>query len=288
MSTVQLTSSGKIKTNGLNLYCETFGNPADPAILLIMGLATPGWHWFPYFYEPLVQAGYYVIRFDSRDVGLSDWIDPADWLANPYTLEDLAQDAIGLLDTLGIAHAHIIGTSVGAAVAQRIAISHPRYIRTLSSLLSSGAASDLNFSPDILPQHDRFQTPSIDIFLHFWRSMAGTRFLFDEQRYRDLYHECFVVRKCYNPHCLTQQFTAVLRSGSRLSELDQISVPTLVVHGEVDPLITEAAALSYFQQIPQATYLALPGIGHEIPEGVAPTLLTAIFNLFSQVPNYAR
>ncbi len=286
MSTVLLTSSGKIKTNGINLYCETFGNPAHPAILLIMGLATPCLHWFPYFYEPLVQAGYYVIRFDSRDVGLSDRIDPADWLANPYTLEDLAQDAIGLLDTLGIANAHIIGTSVGAAVAQRMAISHPSYVRTLTSLISTGDASDLNFSPDILPQHDRFQTPSIEIHLHFWRSMAGTRFEFDEQRYRDLYHECFVVRKCYNPHCLTQQFTAVHRSGSRLSELPQIKVPTLVVHGHEDPLITEAAALNYFRQIPQATYLALPGIGHEIPEGIAPTVLAAIFNLFLQESNH--
>lgn len=286
MSTVPLTFSGKIKTNGLNLHCETFGNPADPAILLIMGLATPCVHWFPYFYEPLVRAGYYVIRFDSRDVGLSDWIDPTDWLANPYTLEDLALDAIGLLDTLGISAAHIIGTSVGAAVAQRMAVSHPSYVRTLTSLISTGDASSLNFSPDILPQYDRFQVPPIDLHLHFWRSMVGTRFPFDEQRYRDLYYECFVVRKCYNPHCLTQQLTAVLRSGSRLAELPQISVPTLVVHGQEDPLITEAAALTYFRQIPQATYLALPGIGHEIPEGIAPTVLTAIFDLFSQVSNY--
>jgi pimeloyl-ACP methyl ester carboxylesterase len=286
MPNTLLTSSGKIKTNGVNLYCETFGNPSHPAILLIMGLATPSFHWFPYFYEPLVLAGYYVIRFDSRDVGLSDWIDPVDWLAHPYTLEDLALDAIGLLDALGIAHAHLIGASVGGAVAQRIAISHPNYVRTLTSLISMGDASSLNFSPDILPPADRFQVPPIEIHLGFWRSMAGSRFPFDEQLYCDLYYECFVVHKCYNPYCLTQQFTAVVRSGSRLSELPQIGVPTLVVHGCEDPLITEAAALNYCRQIPHATYLGLAGIGHEIPAGIAPTVLAAIFDLFAQVPNH--
>jgi pimeloyl-ACP methyl ester carboxylesterase len=283
MSTISIESSGKIKTNGINLYYEAFGNPAHPAILLIMGLATPCFHWFPYIYEPLVNAGYYVIRFDNRDVGLSDWIDPADWLNRPYTLEDMAQDAIGLLDALGIARAHIIGASVGAAIAHRMAISHPSYVRTLTSLISFGDDRDLHFSPDILPQHDRFQTPSIDIHLGFWRSMAGTRFPFDEHRYRDLYHECFVVRKCYNPHSLTQQFTAVQRSGSRLSELNQIAVPTLVVHGMEDPLIAETAALAYAAEIPQVTYLPLAGIGHEIPEGIAPTVLAAIFELFTKV-----
>jgi pimeloyl-ACP methyl ester carboxylesterase len=283
MSTILLESSGRVKTNGINLHYEAFGNPSDPAILLIMGLATPCRHWFPYFYEPLVRAGYYVIRFDNRDVGLSDWIDPAEWLNRPYTLEDMAKDAIGLLDALAIANAHMIGVSVGAAIAQRIAISHPSYIRTLTSLLSFGAASSLNFSPDLLAQADRFQLPSIDIHLEFWRSMAGSRFPFDEQRYIDLYHECFVVHKCYNPHSLIQQFTAVQRSGSRMSELNRIAMPTLVIHGNEDPLITEATALAYAAQIPHVTYLALDGIGHEIPAGIIPTVLSAIFNLFAKV-----
>jgi pimeloyl-ACP methyl ester carboxylesterase len=282
MSTITLESSGKIKTNGIHLYYEAFGDPAHPAILLIIGLATPCFYWFPYFYEPLVRAGYYVIRFDNRDVGLSDWIEPANWQNHPYQLADMAKDTIGLLDALGVTDAHIIGASVGAAIAQHIAIEHPSYVRTLVSLISFGAASDLNFCPDLIPAAEKAH-PSIEFHLQFWRSLAGTRFPFDEQRYIDLYHECCVVRKCYNPHSLTQQFMAVQLAGSWRSKLAQITVPTLVVHGSEDPLITEVAALAYAQQIPQVTYLALAGVGHEIPAGIAPTVISAIFELFTQV-----
>jgi pimeloyl-ACP methyl ester carboxylesterase len=86
MSSIPIESSGKIQANGLNLYYEAFGNPAHPAVLLIMGLASQSLNWFPYFYEPIVQKGYYLIRFDNRDIGLSDRIDPATWATTPYTL----------------------------------------------------------------------------------------------------------------------------------------------------------------------------------------------------------
>jgi pimeloyl-ACP methyl ester carboxylesterase len=130
MSPIPLESSGKVKTNNLKLYYEAFGNPSHPAVLLIIGLASQSLQWFPYFYEPIVQRGYYVIRFDNRDIGLSDWIDPTVWEANPYSLEDMAADAIGLLDGLKIEKAHIIGASMGGAIAQRIAISYPNYVRS--------------------------------------------------------------------------------------------------------------------------------------------------------------
>lgn len=283
MSTVLLESSDKIKTNGLNLYYEAFGDPSHPVVLLIMGLASQCLHWFPYFYKPIVQQGYYVIRFDNRDIGLSDWTSPDDWQSNPYTLEDMAQDAIGLLDALHIDTAHIVGASMGGMIAQRIAISYPTYVQTLTSLLSAAEASSLGFNPSLLPAFDESQTPPLEIQLQFWAMLTGSRFPFDEQRYRELYHEGFEVRKGYNPHCLTHHLTAIHRSGSRLKELDRIQVPTLVVHGTEDPLIPEAHASVYAQQIPKAAYLALDGVGHEIPEGICPTVLSAIFDLFSRV-----
>jgi pimeloyl-ACP methyl ester carboxylesterase len=285
MLVIPLKSSGKAKTNTLNLYYEAFGNPTHPAVLLIMGLASQSLHWFPYFYEPIVQKGYYVIRFDNRDIGLSDRIPPATWATTPYTLEDMAQDTIGLLDTLNIKTAHIIGASMGGMIAQRIAISHPTYVHTLTSMLSAAEANSLGFDPSSLPESDPTQPPPLELQLQFWRMLTGSRFPFDEQRYRELYQEGFVIRQGYNPHCLIHHFTAIQRSGSRMSELNRITAPTLVVHGTEDPLIPEAHAAVYAQQIPNATYLSLDGVGHEMPEGISPTVLDAIFDLFSKASN---
>ncbi|MCG9891110.1 MAG: alpha/beta fold hydrolase [Thermosynechococcaceae cyanobacterium MS004] len=251
-------------------------------MLLIMGLASQSLNWFPYFYEPIVQQNYYVIRFDNRDIGLSDRIDPATWATNPYSLEDMAKDAIGLLDALNIKTAHIVGVSMGGMIAQRIAISHPSYVRSLTSLTSSADSANLGFDPSPNPPFDPAQLPPLDIQLQFWRLLSGSRYPFDAQRYRELYQEAFVIRQGYNPHCLTHHFTAIQRSGSRMAELSSITAPTLVVHGTEDPLIPEAHAALYAQQIPNATYLALDGVGHEIPEGAAPTVLPAILDLFSR------
>lgn len=283
MSPIPLESSGKVKTNSLNLYYEAFGNPSHPAVLLIMGLVSQSLQWFPYFYEPIVQKGYYVIRFDNRDIGLSDWIDPSVWEANPYSLEDMATDAIGLLDRLKIEKAHIIGASMGGAIAQRIAISYPNYTRSLTSMLSFAEANRLGFKPNLLPEFDRSQPPPVEIQLQFWKMLTGSRFPFDEPLYRDLYHQGFEVRKGYNPHCITHQLTAIQRSGSRMKELSSIKVPALVVHGTEDTLISEAHASVYVQQLPLGTYLALDGVGHEIPESICPTVLSAIFDLFEKV-----
>jgi pimeloyl-ACP methyl ester carboxylesterase len=283
MSTLPLQLSGKVQTNGLNLYYETFGNPSHPAVLLIMGLASQCLNWFPYFYEPIVQQGYYVIRFDNRDIGLSEWIPPATWNPNPYSLEDMAQDTVGLLDALNIKTAHIIGVSMGGMIAQRLAISYPSHVRSLTSLLSAAKADSLGFDPNQLPASDQTQPPPLEIQFQLWKLLAGSGFPFDEQRYRELYQEGFVVRQGYNPHCLAHHLTAIQRSGSRMPELSDIQVPTLVVHGIEDPLIPEAHAAVYAQQIPQATYLALNGVGHDIPEGACHTVLDAIFDLFSKV-----
>ncbi len=283
MPIVPPQSSGKTQSNNLNLYYEAFGDPSHPAVLLIMGLASQSLNWFPYFYELIVQQGYYVIRFDNRDIGLSDWIDPADWATKPYNLEDMAEDVIGLLNALNIDAVHIIGASMGGMIAQRLAISYPARVCSLTSMLSAAEANSLGFEPNLLPEFDRSQLPPLEIQLQFWKMLTGSRFPFDEQRYRDLYYQGFEVRKGYNPHCLIHQLTAIQRSASRMQELSSITVPTLVVHGTEDPLIPEAHAALYAQQIPQATYLALDGVGHEIPEGISPEVLATIFNLFSKV-----
>jgi pimeloyl-ACP methyl ester carboxylesterase len=282
MSVIPATLSRKVLTNSLNLYCEAFGNPDHPAVLLIMGLASQSLQWFPYFYEPIVKKGYYVIRFDNRDIGLSDRIDPTAWVASPYALEDMAKDAIGLLDHLNITKAHIIGASMGGMIAQRIAISHPNYVRSLTSLIAAAAADHLGFNPSLLPEFDRDQAPPLEIQLQIWKMLAGSGFPFDQELYQDLYHQGFEVRQGYNPHGMTHHLTAIQRSGSRMAELSSIQSPTLVIHGTEDPLIPIAHAEDYGKQIPKSTFLKMDRVGHEIPEGIAPKVLSTIFDLFSK------
>ena len=131
------TQSGKVRSNGIELYYESFGKPSNPAIVLIMGLDAQCVIWSMGFIEPLVKAGYNVVRFDNRDIGLSTWID--DWYrSTPYTLEDMAADTVGLLDALQIKKAHIMGASMGGMIAQRVAISYPERVLSLTSIMSSG------------------------------------------------------------------------------------------------------------------------------------------------------
>jgi pimeloyl-ACP methyl ester carboxylesterase len=132
---------GKAKVKDLNLYYEAFGNPSDPPVLLINGLSCQCLQWFSYFYKPIVERGYYVIRFDNRDVGLSTWIKGEDWEKQPYSLDDMAKDSFDLLEALKIDKAHIIGVSMGGAIAQRIAINYPDRILSLTSIASFAEAS---------------------------------------------------------------------------------------------------------------------------------------------------
>jgi pimeloyl-ACP methyl ester carboxylesterase len=275
--------TGTALANGMKLYYETFGDRNNPAVLLIMGLSCQCLQWFPYFIEPIVRQGYYVIRFDNRDVGLSTWIDPDDWQKNPYSLEDLAQDTVELLQALGIDKAHIIGASMGGAIAQQIAISYPTRVLSLTSIVSFADASalgmggiSLNFPSGV---------PSLAEYLGFWSMLAGTTFPLDVPLYTELYQESVVVRQGYNPNCMVHQLAAIGRSSSRMAELGKIGVPTLVLYGTADPLIQEAHAIDYASLIPGSKLIKMDGVGHDIPQGICDEIHPAIFNLLSKEQN---
>jgi pimeloyl-ACP methyl ester carboxylesterase len=279
---ISVHSQGTIKSNGIDIYYESFGNPNDPAVLLIMGLGSQCVHWFPYFYEPIVQKGYYVIRFDNRDLGLSSRV------SSPYTLENMAADTVGLLDALKIAQAHIIGISMGGMIAHRVAISDPKYVLTLTSIASSGDFSDSTLQPtptalflERMARYAQFDRASEEYNLGLWSSLAGSGFPFDKGLHRQLYQQSFKNRPGFNPDASQNQTQAMIASGSRLSELSAITVPTLVIHGTEDPMIPEGHALKYYPLISGAKYLKMPGVGHEIPEGISSTILPEIFNLLS-------
>jgi pimeloyl-ACP methyl ester carboxylesterase len=295
------TQSGKVLSNGIELYYETFGQPQHPAILLIMGLDAQCVMWSMRFIEPLVTAGYYVIRFDNRDIGLSTWMNDTWQRKNPYTLEDMAQDTVGLLDALHIAQAHVVGASMGGMIAQRMAISHPEKVLSLTSIMSSGYALNPKtgknaFVRVLLPAipllvrnvalKNRFTYSKItpDAYVETYRRLAGPRFVYNESYFRELYTWSLLERKGQNPNARMQQFSAIAASGSRLSELAQIQAPTLVIHGTADPLVPLVHAKVYAPLIPNAQTLWLEGIGHELPNGILPEVHEALLKFLNDKP----
>ncbi|MDV3002971.1 MAG: Rhodomycin D methylesterase DauP (plasmid) [Chroococcopsis gigantea SAG 12.99] len=271
--------TGKISANGIGLYYESFGDPNNPAVLLIMGVSCPCLQWFPYFIDPIVTQGYYVIRFDNRDVGLSTWIEPGDWQKSPYNLEDMALDAVGLLKALNIAEAHIIGVSMGGAIAQRIAISHPERVLTLGSIASFADITAL--AAGEIPANSLATVPTLEEYLRFWSLLAGTAFPLDVSLYSELYRENVVVRKGYNPDSMVHHLHAAALSPT--PELSKIQVPTLVLHGTKDPLIPITHASEYARSIPQAKFIAMEGVGHDIPQAICSLIHPEVFTLFTTI-----
>lgn len=235
--------------------------------------------WFPYFYQPIVDRGYYVIRFDNRDLGLSTWIDDNEWKKEPYAIADMTADAVGLLDALGIAKAHVIGVSMGGAIAQRIAVEYPDRILSLTSLVSFADASYLN-TGDTFPFLEA-KIPSIAEYLAFWSYLAGETFPLDIPLYTNLYRESVEVRKGYNPDCIPHQLRAIAISPPTLPDLNKISVPSLILHGSADPLIPLSHAVEYAKRIPNSRFVEMPGVGHDIPEGICDAIHPEIFKLLS-------
>ncbi len=275
---------GSAPGSGVRIYYETFGNPGDPVALLITGMDDQCTSWAPYFIQPIVEAGYRVVRFDNRDCGLSAWMD--NWEdKDPYTLEDMALDALGVLDTLGIERAHLIGASMGGMIAQRIAVRFPARTLSLISIASSGFALDPD--PELQPAHNaekvakaceslRARYPNylydpgetVEYRLEAMKLFQGSRFPFEERRQRRVQEENVLERKGFNPMANLRQLAAVLASGSILEELGKITVPTLVLHGTEDPLIPASHAEKYAALIPNARLVWMEGVGHELPEGV--------------------
>ncbi len=289
-------SKGRVKANGIRIYYEAFGNPGDPTVLLIVGMDEQCTAWFPYFYEPIVGAGFHVVRFDNRDCGLSEWIE--EWDENdPYTLEDMAQDGVGLLDALGIEKAHLVGASMGGMIAQRIAISRPDRTRTLTSIASSAFPLDpdpeLQPSTDVAafqrvheellaryPNHLTLPAETVEFRLGAARAFAGSRFRFDEALHRELTVSNIFERKGFNPLAQVHQLAAVLASGSRLEEITGISVPTLILHGTEDPLVPPGHGAKCASRIPGARFVRMEGVGHELPAGIMNQVHSELLNLF--------
>lgn len=295
MSDFVYSQAGKAPVNGIEIYYETFGNPQNPAILLIMGLDAQCLMFGEIFIKPLISAGFYVIRFDNRDIGLSTWMNETWHRSKPYTLEDMAKDSVELLDYLNISQAHILGVSMGGMIAQNIAIHYSEKVLSLTSIMSSGYTLNpkiatnfkLRLAMSVLPFFiKRFYIKNkytehrvtVNHYVATYKMLSGRHFPFNEQYFRTIFTESIDKRKGQNPRARYQQFCAIVASGSRLKKLHLIKAPTLVIHGTADPLVNYKHAEIYAPLIPNARLLTIEGMGHELSKEILDEVLPQIIS----------
>ena len=255
----------------LHFGYDSFGDGAP--MLLIMGLGTQRIAWQDRFCERLAQHGFRVVRFDNRDVGESSRATA------PYRLEDMADDAAGLLDALAIPSAHIVGASLGGFIAQVMALQHRARVRSLCSIMSTtGDRSVGGAQPQILA---RIGTPMptdrdgyIATRLETARLIASPGFPFDEARVRDLIARQF--DRGFDPAGVMRQFQAVMVAPDRTEALRAIDVPTVVIHGTDDPLVNVSGGEATARAIHGARFVPIAGMAHDLPEGAWDTIIGAI------------
>jgi pimeloyl-ACP methyl ester carboxylesterase len=287
----------KIKANGIEIELEDTGadgGQADrPVVLLIMGLGMQLVHWPPAFVSALVDAGYRVIRFDNRDVGLSTHLDHLGvpnlvWAGlqhklgfsprAPYTLHDMAQDALAVLDARGVARAHVVGVSMGGMIAQRLALAAPQRVASLTSIMSSSGARGLpSADPRIvktLLSRPASAAPQdvLDHYVRLFTAIGSPDFRVPEAEMRD--RILAGISRSYRPVGTMRQLLAVVADDQRARELPRIACPTLVLHGHADLLVPFACGEDTAQRIPGARLVGIPGMGHDLPPGVVTQLLS--------------
>jgi pimeloyl-ACP methyl ester carboxylesterase len=276
--------------NGLTIEYETTGDRADPAMLLVMGLGAQLIYWPDGFCRALADRGFFVIRYDNRDVGLSSRLDSAgvpDLGAlmqgkgdSPYHLSDMAADGIGLLDALGLEAAHVVGASMGGMIAQHMALEHPARVLSLCSIMSTPTGRMDADAPTpeanavLLRPAPAGRDEAIDASLEAAKVIGSPGFPVDEAAVRDRAARSF--DRGFYPVGPMRQFAAILATGDWSARLKALDVATLVIHGDADPLIRPSWGRKTAEAIPGARFLAIPGMGHDLPEGAWPTLVGAI------------
>jgi len=256
-----------VGANGIEIWYDEVGDPADPALLLIGGLGAHATGYAPDFCSALADRGVRVIRFDNRDMGFST--HDTDW---SYTLSDMAADAVGLLDALDIQSAHLWGSSMGGMIAQTVAIEHRDRVQTLISVMSTTGEPDVGVpDPEILGELIANAAPAADVEESFEQGMRTARLigspgaLFDEAEHRRRQSE--QAERNFDPFGTGRQLMAVITSGSREAQLVGLEVPTLVIHGDSDPLVSMSGGQRTAELIPGAQLEIIEGMGHDLPPG---------------------
>lgn len=262
-------------------------------IMLIMGYGSTSIHWPQYFFQSFLDAGYDVIRFDHRDIGKSTWLDNWDE-NNPYSLEDIAGDVKSILDDASVQSAHIIGVSMGGMIAQTFAINYPTSTLSLTSLSSSGYFNDKNL-PGIFPETVKNITRYTLKFLMDDSPETAMKYnltasnLFKGKYELDNTNTVLKTRfelekrNGFNPEAGKHHEAAITVSGSRYDNLQNIDVPTLIIHGKADPLVPFEHGEKTAQLIPGAKTLYIDDLGHDIPKKYSTDMSSAILKLVESV-----
>ncbi len=282
----------RAEANGIELEYDTFGAPEHPPLLLIMGLGTQMTAWEPRFCAMLAARGHYVIRFDNRDIGLStqfDQVPEPDLLAilggdtrtAPYRLADMAEDAAGLLDALGIERAHVVGASMGGMIAQELAIRHGERVQSLCSIMSTtghhavGQPTGEAMAVIMAPRGaDRDEAIKRAVTV---QRVIGSKTpeyaVTDDVRYTRAAES---YDRAYRPDGGIRQLAAIAASPDRTEALGGLKMPVLVIHGYEDPLVDISGGRATAAAIPKAELIVFPGMAHDLPEALWPALVDAI------------
>jgi pimeloyl-ACP methyl ester carboxylesterase len=274
----------------IDIAYETFGDPSQPALLLVMGLATQMIAWHDDFCAELAGRGFHVIRFDNRDVGRSTAMRdlPAPTIrqlalrskdAAGYTLSDMAGDAVGLLDHLGIERAHIVGASMGGMIAQTIAIEHPDRVLSLASIMSNTGARwsgqpKLATYRVLLGKPPRERDKYVEHVQKVYKVIGSPDLERDEDDLRRLAARSY--DRGLNPAGSGRQLAAITASGDRTERLGSVSVPTVVIHGTKDRLVSPSGGRATAKAIPGSRLVKVEGMGHDMPRAAWPQIIGAI------------
>jgi len=266
---------------GITLCYETFGDPSDPTALLVMGLGTQMVAWHADFCSELAARGLHVVRFDNRDIGRSTHLDgrpptiPQLLLrsrrAAHYRLTDMAEDAVAVLDAIGVETAHVMGCSMGGMIVQRLAIEHPDRLRTVTSVMSrTGEPGSGDSSPEALaflmaPPPDS-RSDYMEHQVAALRVYGSKPEWLDEDLIRARAGAAY--DRCFCPEGIARQMRALMKDGSRADQLAQVDLPVLVLHGSRDTLIDPSGGRRTAELIPGARYVEIEGMGHDYPPAV--------------------
>ncbi len=278
-----------VSANGIDLTYETDGAPDGTPLLLIMGLGMQLTSWPQTLIATLVQQGYYVIRFDNRDSGLSAKLNQYGkpnlvwaYLKNvvglsvnaPYTLQDMAADTIAVMDALKVSQAHVVGVSMGGMIAQVLSAKSPHRVKSLTSIMSSSGRRGLpgpnRKVRNMLLHRPRGEQQVIDHFVHTFQLIGSPAYPTSEARLRQ--RIIASLARSSSPAGTARQMLAIAASGSRVKQLSTIQCPTLVIHGANDPLVPLACGQDTARSVSGAIMRVIPGMGHDLPDALMPTL----------------
>jgi pimeloyl-ACP methyl ester carboxylesterase len=280
---------------GIEIFYEDRGDPSAEVILLVMGLGAQMTLWPDELVAALVGDGFRVIRYDNRDIGLSQKFEgkrapspPVQVLRKkigfpakvPYTLKDMADDGIGLLDALGVARAHIVGASMGGMIAQLMAVHHGERLASLTSIMSTTGNGKLPQAEKhaidalVAPIQSMEEESLVAHGLNIAKNIGSPGFPFDPEQQRE--RVLLNMRRSVYPAGLPRQLAAIIDDGCRRSRLANVTVPTLVMHGEADPLVKLEAGEDTAKHISGARLVTIPGWGHDLPIALIPRIASEI------------